>query len=44
VIDLAPLFGTFEIALQDSATRPRAQQQQGRRRSRFQPLGSPDKN
>src|SRR4030095_13108875 len=27
VIDLAPLFRTFEIALQDSATRPRAQPQ-----------------
>ena len=34
VIDLAPLFRTFEIALQDSATRPRAQQQR-RRRPRF---------
>jgi uncharacterized LabA/DUF88 family protein len=34
VIDLAPLFRTFEIALQDSATRPRAQQQ-GRRPPRF---------
>jgi Uncharacterized conserved protein len=32
VIDLAPLFRTFEIALQDSATRPRAQQQGGARR------------
>ena len=34
VIDLAPLFRTFEIALQDSATRPRAQQQR-RRPPRF---------
>jgi uncharacterized LabA/DUF88 family protein len=34
VIDLAPLFRTFEIALQDSATRPRAQQQ-ARRPLRF---------
>ena len=34
VIDLAPLFRTFEIALQDSATQPRAQQQR-RRRPRF---------
>ena len=31
VIDLAPLFRTFEIALQDSATRPRAQPQRRRR-------------
>ena len=31
VIDLAPLFRTFEIALQDSATQPRAQQQRRRR-------------
>ncbi|MGB8805546.1 MAG: hypothetical protein WCC93_11525, partial [Chthoniobacterales bacterium] len=34
VIDLAPLFRTFEIAPQDSATRPRAQPQ-GRRPPRF---------
>src|SRR5437773_4098869 len=34
VIDLAPLFRTFEIALQDSATRPRPQQQ-ARRSPRF---------
>src|SRR5436309_5718887 len=37
VIDLATLFRTFEITPQDSATRPRAQQQQ-RRRPRFRPL------
>ena len=43
VIDLASLFRTFEITLQDSATRPRAQQQQ-RRRPRFQRLGPPAKN
>src|SRR6476659_7779726 len=34
VIDLAPLFRTFEIALQDSATQPRAQPQR-RRQPRF---------
>ena len=43
VIDLASLFRTFEITLQDSAARPRAQQQQ-RRRPRFQRLGPPAKN
>src|SRR6184192_4426662 len=43
VIDLAPLFRTFEINLQDSATRPRAQQQR-RRQPRFRPLGPPAKN
>ena len=43
VIDLATLFRTFEITPQDSAPRPRAQQQQ-RRRSRFRPLGPPAKN
>src|SRR5213083_811818 len=37
VIDLAPLFRTFEINLQDSASRPRAQPQR-RRRPRFRPL------
>src|SRR5437868_13407892 len=34
VIDLAPLFRTFELAVQDSASRPHAPQQQ-RRRPRF---------
>jgi len=43
VIDLATLFRTFEITPQDSATRPRAQQQQ-RRRPRFRPLGPRAKN
>src|SRR5438477_4706664 len=37
VIDLASLFRTFEITLQDSAARPRPQQQR-RRQSRFRPL------
>src|SRR5438105_10209434 len=37
VIDLAPLFRTFELAVQDSASRPHAPQQQ-RRRPRFRPL------
>src|SRR5213594_1315919 len=37
VIDLAPLLRTFEINVQDSASRPRAQLQQ-RRRPRFRPL------
>src|SRR5881394_1807231 len=39
VIDLAPLLRTFEINVQDSASRPRAQLQQ-RRRPRFRPLAS----
>ena len=37
VIDLAPLLRTFEINVQDSAARPRAQQQR-RRQPRFRPL------
>src|SRR5437762_3458048 len=37
VIDLAPLLRTFEINVQDSASRPRAQPQR-RRRPRFRPL------
>jgi uncharacterized LabA/DUF88 family protein len=42
VIDLAPLFRTFELTVQDSAARPHAPQphapQQRRRRPRFRPL------
>ena len=41
VIDLAPLFQTFELTLQDSVTRPRTPQQ-SRRRPRFR--GPPAKN
>jgi uncharacterized LabA/DUF88 family protein len=37
VIDLAPLFRTFELTVQDSAARPHAPQQR-RRRPRFRPL------
>src|SRR5438552_8407483 len=37
VIDLAPLLRTFEINVQDSAARPRPQQQR-RRQPRFRPL------
>src|SRR5213080_1235446 len=37
VIDLAPLLRTFEINVQDSASRPRPQQQR-RRQPRFRPL------
>src|SRR6267154_4734565 len=37
VIDLAALFRTFEINVQDSASRPRPQQQR-RRQPRFRPL------
>src|SRR5882762_4994538 len=37
VIDLAPLFRTFEINVQDSASRPRPQQPR-RRQPRFRPL------
>jgi uncharacterized LabA/DUF88 family protein len=37
VIDLAPLLRTFEINVQDSASRPRPQHQR-RRQPRFRPL------
>src|SRR5437870_7698542 len=37
VIDLAPLLRTFDINVQDSASRPRPQQQQ-RRQPRFRPI------
>ena len=43
VIDLASLFRTFEITLQDSAARPRAQQQQ-RRAARVFGRSPPAKN
>src|SRR5436853_4324011 len=39
VIDLAPLLRTFEINVQDSASRPRPQQPR-RRQPRFRPLSS----
>ncbi|PYM01160.1 MAG: hypothetical protein DMF13_08610, partial [Verrucomicrobia bacterium] len=39
VIDLAPLLRTFEINVQDSASRPHPQQQR-RRQPRFRPLAS----
>jgi len=41
VIDLAPLFRTFELSVQDSAARPHTPQQR-RRRPRFRPLAPRD--
>src|SRR5437660_12535914 len=41
VIDLAPLFRTFELTVQDSAAQPHAPQQR-RRRPRFRPLAPRD--